>query len=127
MNTLGDDKGLTIGRYFRVDRNGRLLCPRVFPFIRLSPIATLARAEVWSSVGLFEEVAVGADSEWWARVQDRWGRRAAPRTPGVIMTALWDAGSLSGAPSTGLVGEGLGRRIAYLERWRLRQAGLVDP
>ena len=125
MTALGQAKGLTVCRYFRLDRDGRALCPRVFPFVRLSPIAMVARAEVWSAVGLFEEVALGADSEWLARFDARCGRRAGPRTMEVGMVALWQAGSLSVAPATGFVGEGLRRRLAYVESWRRRHAGLA--
>ena len=123
MRRLGDDKGVAICRYFRLDTQGRPVCPRVFPFVRLSPIAVTTRAEIWSTVGPFEEVAVGADSEWLARTDERFGRRANPRMREVGMVALWEGRSLSAAPQTGLVGEGLRKRTAYVETWRRRHAG----
>jgi hypothetical protein len=122
MRRLGDDNGVAICRYFRLDTEGRPVCPRVFPFIRLSPIAMTTRAEVWSTVGPFEEVAVGADSEWLARTDERFGRGANPRMREVGMVALWEGRSLSAAPQTGLVGEGLRKRTTYVETWRRRHA-----
>ena len=122
MARLGDDKGVAICRYFRLDTNGRPVCPRVFPFVRLSPIAITTRADIWRAVGPFEEVLVGADSEWLARTDERFGRRANPRMREVGMVALWEGRSLSAAPQTGLVGEGLQKRTAYVEDWRRRHA-----
>jgi hypothetical protein len=122
MRRLGDDKGVAICRYFRLDTMGRPVCPRVFPFVRLSPVAITTRAEIWSTVGLFEEVAVGADSEWLARTDERFGRKANPRMSEVGMVALWEGRSLSAAPETGLLGEGLRKRTAYVEAWRRRHA-----
>ena len=124
MCALGSSRLATVCRYFRLDAAGRPVCPRVFPFVRLSPIAVTTRAEVWHSGGLFEEVPLGADSEWLARVDNRWGRRSTLRTGEVGMVALWDAGSLSSAPETGLMGEGLRRRIDYVTQWRRRHAAL---
>jgi hypothetical protein len=85
------------------------------------------RAEIWLSGGLFDETPVGADSEWLARVDGRWGRRAVPRTSEVGMVALWNEGSLSHAPATGLTGNGLRRRQEYVAQWRMRHAGLDQP
>jgi hypothetical protein len=122
MQRLADDKAVAVCRYFRLDTRGRPVCPRVFPFVRLSPIAVVTRAETWATVGPLEEVAVGADSEWLARADERFGRRANHRMREVGMVALWEERSLSAAPATGLVGEGLQKRTAYVEVWRRRHA-----
>ncbi|MGI8839347.1 MAG: glycosyltransferase family 2 protein [Caulobacteraceae bacterium] len=122
MASLGRDKGLTLCRHMRVDLGGRPLCPRVFPFVRLSPITTTARAETWKVLGPFDEVPVGADSEWLARFDARFGRRAAPRTREVGLVALWAPHSLSGSAASGLLGEGLRARVDYVETWRRRHA-----
>ncbi|MEO8926230.1 MAG: glycosyltransferase family A protein [Caulobacteraceae bacterium] len=124
MKVLGQDKGLTLCRHFRLDLAGRPLCPRVFPFVRLSPITALARAEAFATLGGFDEAPVGADSEWLARFDTRFGRRAAPRTREVALVAQWAPQSLSASATTGLIGEGLEARVAYVETWRRRQAGL---
>ena len=120
MAVLGLDKGLTLCRHIRVDLQGRPLCPRIFPFVRLSPITTTARAETWRALGPFDEAPVGADSEWLARFDARFGRRAAPRTREVGLVALWTPHSLSGSAASGLLGEGLRARVDYVERWRWR-------
>ena len=125
MLALGSTRLATVCRYFRLDAAGRPVCPRVFPFVRLSPIAVTTRSDIWRSGGLFEEVPLGADSEWLARVDNRWGRKATLRTGEVGMVALWDDGSLSSSPETGLVGEGLSRRIGYVTQWRRRHAELA--
>jgi hypothetical protein len=119
---LGSDKGLTLCRHIRVDLQGRPLCPRVFPFVRLSPITMTARAEAWRVLGPFDEVPVGADSEWLARFDLRFGRRAAPRTREVGLVALWTPHSLSGSAASGLLGQGLRARVDYVESWRSRHA-----
>ena len=126
MAALGQDRGLTLCRHFRVDLAGRPLCPRVFPFVRLSPITAMTRAETFAAIGFLEEVPVGADSEWLARFDNRFGRRAAPRTSEVGLVALWAADSLSGSPTSGLMGEGLKARVAYTETWRRRHAGVAS-
>lgn len=125
MEALGQDKGLALCRHFRVDGGGRPVCPRVFPFIRLSPITATARASAFAVLGPFEEVLVGADSEWLARFDARFGRRAAPRMAEAALVALWAAESLSGSAAGGLMAEGMTARLAYVEAWRRRQAGLV--
>ncbi len=122
MRRLADDKAVAICRYFRLDTKGRPVCPRVFPFVRLSPIAITSRAETWSTVGRFEEIGVGADSEWLARADERLGRRANARMNEVGMVALWEERSLSAAPLTGFLGEGLKKRTDYVETWRRRHA-----
>jgi Glycosyl transferase family 2 len=124
MRALGQDKGLTLCRHVRVDLAGRLICPRGFPFVRLSPITATARATAFTTLGPFDEVPVGADSEWLARFDARFGRRAAPRTREVGLVALWAPHSLSGSRTSGLVAEeGLRARVAYVEAWRRRHAG----
>ncbi len=120
---LGAGKGLTLCRHFRVDGAGRALSPRVFPFIRLCLVSAMARAEAFAAIGPFDEVPTGADSEWLARFDGRFGVRAAPRTPEVGVVALWRPASLMGSAQTGLLGEGLRRRLAYVETWRHRASG----
>jgi len=127
MRTLGQDKGMTLCRHFRVDLAGRPLCPRVFPFVRLSPITAVARADAFATIGAFDEVSVGADSEWLARFDTRFGRRAAPRTGEVGLVAQWAAQSLSGSPVSGFTGENLRARVAYVEAWRRRHAAIFAP
>lgn len=122
VGTLGDAKSLTLCRHLRVDVEGRPVSPRVFPFVRLAMVSVMVRAEAARALGVFEEVPVGADSEWLARFDARFGRRAAPRTPEVGMVALWTRASLTGSAETGLTGQGLLRRIAYVEHWRRRHA-----
>jgi len=123
MRILGQDKGLTLCRHLRVDLAGRPICPRVFPFVRLSPITATVRAGAFSVLGPFDEVPVGADSEWLARFDAHFGRRAAPRAREVGLVALWAPHSLSGSSSSGLIGEeGLKARVAYVEAWRRRHA-----
>jgi hypothetical protein len=119
---VGAAKGLTLCRHLRVDVSGRPVSPKVFPFVRLAMVSAMVRTTAARSLGAFEEVQVGADSEWLARFDARFGRRAAPRTREVGMVALWRRDSLSGSAETGLTGEGLLRRIAYVERWRHRHA-----
>ncbi|MEO7027396.1 MAG: glycosyltransferase family A protein [Caulobacteraceae bacterium] len=125
MRALGRREGLSVTRYFRLDDSGQPVSPRVFPLVRLSPIAMVVRAEAWRAAGSFEEVPLGADSEWLARFDERFGRRRAARMRAVCMVARWAAGSLSASPTTGMEGEGRMRRIRYETDWRWRHAGVA--
>jgi hypothetical protein len=122
MAAIGRARAGSLCRHIRIDDLGRPLAPRVFPFARLSPITLVAAAEAFARVGPFDEVATGADSEWIARADERLGRRATPRLPAVMLVALWRPGSLSHSPTSGLIGEGIRARIAYVEAWRQRHA-----
>jgi hypothetical protein len=122
LDAMSSQRGLVLGRHFRLDTTGRPVCPRVFPFVRLSPITALFRAEALGAAGPFDEVRVGADSEMIARFDDRFGRLAGARLESVLLVASWRAESLSGDPETGLRGEGWRSRVSYVEDWRRRHA-----
>lgn len=124
MRALGRGPA-SVARYFRLNERGEPVSPRVFPLVQVSPMATLVRAEAWRAAGPFEEAPLGADSEWLARFEARFGRRAVARTPSIGFVASWAEGSLSTAEASGMVGPGLERRLRYERDWRFRHAGLA--
>ena len=114
-------------RYFRVSDEGRIVNPRVFPLLRKNPILLMLRRDALTHIGPFEEVRLGGDSEFLARLSDRCGRAAVAQIPACLVVARWSVSSLMGAPDTGLSQGGLARRIAYVEEWRRRHARLLNP
>ncbi len=128
--------GLSGGRlasvcgYFRLDDDGRIVNPRVFPLLRLNPILMMARRETFERLGPFDEGRTGGDSEMLARLDALAGRWRVRRMPEPLVVARWSAASLMGASNTGLTPEGAAARVAYVEQWRRRhlqmlQAGLA--
>ena len=108
--------------HFRLQSDGLIMSPRVFPLARLNPILTLVRRDVIERFGAFEETRLGADSEFLARVQTGLGRSAVARDLTPLVIAGWSGTSLMSAAETGLSREGLSLRIAYVEAWRRRHA-----
>lgn len=114
-------------RYFRVSDDGLIVNPRVFPLLRKNPILLVLRREALMQLGPFEEVRLGGDSEFLARMSDRFGRASVAQVSACLVVARWSASSLMGAPDTGLSREGLARRIGYVEDWRRRHAKTAYP
>lgn len=114
--------------HFRLDPDGRIMSPRIYPLARLNPILTMVRREVIARFGAFEEARLGADSEFLARLQTGLGRSAIARSPVPLVVAGWSRSSLMSSPETGLSLEGLALRVSYVETWRKRHAnGPLTP
>jgi hypothetical protein len=112
----------SVGAYFRLTPGGRIMNPRIFPLLRPNPILLMMRREAAARVGLFEEVRLGGDSEYQARLDARLGRWNAPRLKPCLVVAQWSHQSLMSAPGTGLTATGTALRVAYAEAWRRRHA-----
>ena len=112
----------SVGSYFRLTPQGRIMNPRIFPLLRPNPILIMIRREALAKVGLFEEVRLGGDSEYLARLDARLGRWNAPRLKPCLVVAQWSHRSLMSAPGTGLSRTGAALRVAYAEAWRRRHA-----
>ncbi|GEM_PF-3083326 len=115
----------SVCRYFRLGNDGLIVNPRIFPLLRTNPILMMIRHEALAEVGLFDEVAAGGDSEFLARTETLRGRWRVARMPDCLVVASWSSTSLMGSPTTGIVGEGAAKRIAYVEEWRRRHAELA--
>jgi len=118
---LGQSAG-SICSYFRIDDEGSIVNPRVFPLLRKNPILLMLRRDALDRIGVFEEVHLGGDSEYLARFDDRLGRGSVARMSQCLVVARWNASSLMGSPETGLSASGLAARVAYVEDWRRRHA-----
>ena len=112
----------SICSYFRVDDQGSIVNPRVFPLLRKNPILLMLRRDALDRIGVFEDVRLGGDSEYLARFDDRLGRGSVARMSQCLVVARWSASSLMGSPETGLSASGLATRVAYVEDWRRRHA-----
>lgn len=112
-----------VSKHFRLSTTGAPVAPRVFPMVRACPITVLVRADAAREAGPMEEVPLGADSEYLARMDLLFGRRSVARLPAIHLVAGWAPSSLSGAAETGLVSsEGRDLRAAYERDWRRRHA-----
>ncbi len=111
-------------QHIRMGDDGRPVAPRVFPLVRPVPITMMARAEIFETIGPFDEVPTGADSEMLGRLEARFGKRAVARDPAVLLVARWRAGSISRSDEGGMLGR---RRFEYRTRWMFRQSGLDQP
>lgn len=108
--------------HIRLNADGHLLAPRVFPLARINPILLMVQREVLVQWGGFDNVRLGGDSELLARIDALYGRDAVARIAEVLVIAGWSSSSLMGSPDTGLKGNGAALRVAYVEAWRLRHA-----
>lgn len=117
------DVAAAVSKHFRLAGDGRPVAPRVFPMIRACPISVLVRADAARAAGPMEEVRLGADSEYLARLDLLLGRRNVARLPQIHLVAGWAPSSLSGAAQTGLTStEGRDVRAGYEREWRRRHA-----
>ncbi|QLC23667.1 glycosyltransferase family 2 protein [Parasphingopyxis algicola] len=115
---------LGIANHIRMDEAGRPVAPRIFPLVRPVPITMFLRRDMLIAAGPFEEVATGADSEMFARLEMLHGKAAVRRDPAVLLVARWRSGSLSREREGGLLGR---ERYAYRADWMFRHAGLEAP
>lgn len=108
----------TVSRLIRISEDGRLVAPRIYPFVRHNPCSLMMRRSTVQAVGEFDESRFGADEEYEHRIALRLGKSALLRTPDVQTLALHRAGSLTQSPGSGLATvAGRQARIAYRESW----------
>lgn len=122
VDMLSGRRAASVCGHFRLDSAGRIMSPRIYPMARLNPILTMVRRDLIASLGAFEEVRLGADSEFLARLQTGLGRTAVARNHAPLVVAGWSRSSLMSSPETGMSLEGLALRVAYVETWRRRHA-----
>lgn len=123
LGSLGSG-AVAISNHIRMDEAGRPVAPRVFPLVRPVPITMALRRETLLAAGPFDEVATGADSEMFARLEMLHGKAAVVRDPAVLLVARWRSGSLSQDKEGGLLGL---ERHRYRAEWMFRHAGLEAP
>ena len=117
-----------VSRLIRLSEDGRLVAPRIYPYIRHNPCSLMLRRSAALAVGDFEEVRMGADEEYEHRIGLLLGRDAVTRSADVQTLALHRGTSLTQAPDSGLNSpRGRRARIAYREAWVRRHARAARP
>lgn len=105
-------------RLLRLTPDGRLVCPRIYPFIRHNPASLMMRREVYERLGSYEEVRFGADDEYEHRIRLHCGTNSLRRDTAVHTIALHHPASLTQAAASGLNSpSGRQARIRYREEW----------
>jgi glycosyltransferase involved in cell wall biosynthesis len=108
----------------RVDTEGRIVAPRIFPMARRNYSSFMIGTELARQLGGYDDVPVGGDSAMFWRVQAKIGRKALLRLNQVDTFALQREASLTAAADTGIGNrEALAARIAYHERIMRQLAG----
>lgn len=116
-------------RCVRLADDGHFGETRIWPLTRWTPISLLMRREpVLARIGAFEEVRVGADSEYVARLRLMLGEHSHRLLPEPLALFGQRAGSLTTDTTTGFDAQGYSAaRIAYQEAWTERHlAALRD-
>lgn len=109
----------------RIDTEGRIVAPRVFPMARRNYSSLIIGTELARQLGGFDDVPMGGDSAMFWRVQAKLGRKALLRLNQVDTFALQRESSLTAAADTGIGNrEALAARIAYHERIMRQLAGV---
>jgi glycosyltransferase involved in cell wall biosynthesis len=113
----------TASRHVRVDAAGYFSVRQLWPLSRWCPSSTMARRETFDRLGPFEPVSAGADSEYWARLIEAFGRRRVSTLTAPLTIAARRADSLTGDAKTGFGSAGFNlERLRYWEAWRFRHA-----
>jgi len=109
----------TQSKLVRLAAGGIFIAPRVFPLIRANPSSLVfRRREVVEALGGFEEIALGSDEEFMARLISHFGTTSVKQIPKLLAVASQTAGSLTGSNYTGLhTVDGQIRRLGYREAW----------
>ena len=102
-------------RYVRLDHNGRFFSPNVWPLRQWSPnTLVLRRAPVLDSIGRFDQVRFGADTDFFERIRAYFGDRRLMFHKEVMLIAMGLPTSLMHNPATGLDERGhSAKRVGY--------------
>jgi hypothetical protein len=105
-------------RYVRLDKKGIFSSPAVWPIRQWSPnTVVIRRKEVMEKVGFFDEVSVGADTDYFERIRAAFGDRRINFQKEVLLVAMKLPTSLMHNEATGLSENGYSAaRVAYREK-----------
>lgn len=109
----------TTSHWVRMQDDGMFYARPVHPLMRLNPSSPLFRRElVLQSMGAWDSVRTGADSEFYARLRLVFGKRAIKRVVQPLALGSHREGSLMTASDTGYSDTGISpQRLAYWEAW----------
>ncbi|MCW7538930.1 glycosyltransferase family 2 protein [Aquabacterium sp. A7-Y] len=108
----------SVSDWVRVCREGCFHARQVYPYARMNTSSLMMRRQVLSRLGWFDNVAIGADSEYLARIKLVFGVSAVARVRKVLSLGSWRADSLTNAPATGFSSRhAVHSRLQYWERW----------
>lgn len=104
--------------WIRMDEFGRTIVRRGGPYTHLNPASTFFRRDVFSKLGLFDNVRTGADSEILTRIRHRFGRSVVTQLPAVLGVGLHHEVSLTQSGATAFDEHRYSPvRLAYTESW----------
>lgn len=110
----------TTSQWVRLHDDGYFYARAVYPLIRLNPSSLMfRRIEVYESMGLWNPVRTGADSEFIARIQLYFGMSSVKMMKLPLSVGAHHSGSLMNAEGTGYNERGVSlERLEYWEGWR---------
>lgn len=104
--------------WIRMDELGRTIVRRHGPYTHLNPASTFFRRDVFTQLGLFDNVRTGADSEILTRIRHRLGHSVVLQLPAVLGVGLHHEASLTQSGATAFDEHRYSPvRLAYTESW----------
>ena len=109
----------TISYWLRIDDTGYYFARAVYPLLRQNPSSLLFRKEeIIESIGVWDNVRTGADSEFIMRLKLVFGKEAFKRVKLPLSLGAHRENSLMTASDTGYCGQGMSsQRLNYWESW----------
>lgn len=104
--------------WIRMDASGRTIVRRNGPYTHLNPASTFFRKDVFTRLGLFDNVRTGADSEILTRIRHHAGHSAVVELPHVLAIGFHHEASLTQSGATAFDEHRYSPvRLAYTEAW----------
>lgn len=118
LETMGPAIACSTSNWVRMDATGRSIVRREGPYVHLNPASTFFRRSVLDSIGRFDHVRTGADSEILTRIRHRLGFSAVVHLPEVLGIGLHHDGSLTQSGATAFDEHRYSPvRLEYTEAW----------
>lgn len=118
LEAMRPSVGCSISNWVRMDAAGRSIVRLGGAYVHLNPASTFFRREVLESIGMFDYVRTGADSEILTRVRHRLGLAAVAQLPNVLGIGFHHEASLTQSGSTAFDEHRYSPvRLEYTESW----------
>lgn len=118
LSSMAPNVMCSTSNWIRMDAFGRSIVRRDGPYTHLNPASTFFRKDVFSKMGLFDNVRTGADSEILTRIRHRLGHSAVLQLPAVLGIGFHHEASLTQSGATAFDEHRYSPvRLAYTEAW----------